>query len=134
MVGYPKEVEFISGKRAVLRTVEITDKDKIEEFLLQFPPKEKIFINEAIEESKTLENWIKESKNNIFTPLIAEFKEKIIGMVSSCKAKNAPSINFKNMILLIDNEFKSSRLGSILSRELFSEVLLKRKKMKKQGL
>jgi len=134
MVGYPKEVEFASEKRAVLRTVEITDKDKIEEFLLQFPPKEKIFINEALEESKTLENWIKESKNNIFTPLIAEFKEKIIGMVFPSKAKNAPSINFKNMILLIDNEFKSSRLGSILSRELFSEVLLKRKKMKKQGL
>lgn len=134
MVGYPKEVEFASEKRAVLRTVEIRDKDKIEEFLLQFPPKEKIFINEALEESKTLENWIKESKNNIFSPLIAEFKEKIIGMVSPCKAKNAPSINFKNMILLIDNEFKSSRLGSILSRELFSKVLLKRKKMKKQGL
>lgn len=134
MADYPKEVEFATGKKAVLRPVEITDKDKFEEFFLKFSPKEKIFINEAIEESKTIENWIKESKNNIFVPLVAEFKEKIIGMVSSRKAKDAPSINFKDMILLIEDDFRSSRLGSILLSELFSAVLPKRKKIKKQSL
>lgn len=128
MEKYPKEIEIQRGEKALIRPIAPGDKKSIEEFLLKIPSKEKFFFNEAVEESGSIENWIEETNKSASPAFLAEKDEEIVGIISSRKAKGGPTAHFQDMILLVDIDYRITRLASFLSREYFSQTLKKGKR------
>jgi len=127
MEEYPKEVEITQQKKAVLRHISAEDTEKLEDFLKEFPLKEKKFLTEEIEDAKSIESWIGRSQKSSFPCVVAEYGEKIIGLVFVRAAKEASSLQFKDMILMVDSDYRSTHVPSFLSREYFSKTLKKKK-------
>jgi L-amino acid N-acyltransferase YncA len=127
MEEYPKEIEITQQKKAVLRHISADDAEKLEDFLKEFPLKEKTFITEEIEDAKGFENWIEQSQKSSFPCVVAEYREKIIGLVFVRAAKEASSHHFKDMILMVDSDYRPTHVASFLSREYFSKTLKKKK-------
>lgn len=130
MESYPKEIKIKETEKVLLRPAEPEDNKKIEEFLLKVPSKEKAVLNEAIEDAGNIESWIQETGKSAFPPLLAENEQEseIVGMVFSQKSKGKPGSHFQDMFLLVDIDYKTTRLSSMLSREYFSAAFKKKKK------
>lgn len=128
MSEYPIEIELRKGQKGVMRPLEIADKEKLKEFFLGFPSKEIEFLKEDRNDIRVIEKWIKESLKQFYVPLVAEVKEKIIALISCRQLKDSKSDHFRDIVLLVDIEYKPSRIGSVLSKELFSKILAEKKK------
>jgi|GEM_PF-2549351 hypothetical protein len=130
MESYPKEIKIKETEKILLRPAEPKDGKKIEEFLLKIPSKEKAVLKEAIEDAGDIESWIKEAGKSVFPPLLAENEKEneIVGIVFSRKSKGKQSSHFQDMILLVEIDYKMTRLSALLSKEYFSAVLKKKEK------
>lgn len=128
MEDYPKEVEITKQKKAILRHLSVDDAKKIDDFLKEFPLKEKTFITEEIDDAEGIENWIEQANKSTFPCVIAEYGDKIIGLVFVRSPKKAPSQQFTDMILMVESDYRQTHVPSFLSREYFSKALKKKKK------
>ena len=128
MSKYPIEIELRKGQKGVVRPLEIGDKEKLKGFFVGFPSEETKFLKGERNDIGFIEKWIKESLKQLYVPLVAEVKEKIIALISCRQPKDSRSEHFRDIVLLVDLEYRPSRIRSVLSKELFDKILAEKKK------
>lgn len=116
---YPKEVTLKSGDKIILRPMVKEDEQKLLEFFLSLPEKDRIFLKDDVTDPKIIESWARNLNYEHVIPILAETSNRIIGDATLHRRTTDQPPTIGEIRIVTDRDFRRRGLGTMLAKEIY---------------
>ncbi len=116
---YPKEVTLKSGEKVILRPMVKEDEQKLLEFFLSLPEKDRLFLKDDVTDPKVIKSWARNLNYEHVIPIVAETGDRIIGDATLHQRTTDQPPNIGEIRIVTDKEFRRRGLGTLLAKEIY---------------
>ncbi len=116
---YPKEVILKSGEKVILRPMVKEDEQKLLEFFLRLPEKDRLFLKNDVTDPKVIESWARNLNYEHVIPILAEIGGRIIGDATLHKRTTEEPPTIGEIRIVTDRDFRRRGLGKMLAKEVY---------------
>lgn len=123
---YPKEVTLKSGEKVILRPMVKEDEQRLLDFFLRLPEKDRLFLKNDVTDPDVIKSWAQNINYEHVIPILAEIDDRIIGDATLHRRTTDQPINIGEVRIVIDKDFRRRGLGTRLAKEVYYLALSKK--------
>ncbi len=126
---YPKRVELNDGREIWLRPMRKDDRDRLHNFFMELPVKDRRFFKHDVSQREVISNWCQNLDYDQVLPILAIQKEddheRVVADATLHTERHGWSIHVARIRVVIHPRLRKKGLGNILLRELFDRAVLR---------
>jgi RimJ/RimL family protein N-acetyltransferase len=123
---YPKEVILKSGEKVILRPMVKEDEQRLLDFFLRLPEKDRLFLKNDVTDPDVIKAWAQNINYEHVIPILAEIDDRIIGDATLHRRTTDQPLNVGEVRIVIDKDFRRRGLGTRLAKEIYYLALSKK--------
>ena len=123
---YPKEVILKSGEKVILRPMVKEDEQRLLDFFLRLPEKDRLFLKNDVTDPDVIKSWAQNINYEHVIPILAEIDDRIIGDATLHVRTTDQPLNIGEVRIVIDKDFRRRGLGARLAKEVYYLALSKK--------
>ena len=123
---YPKEVILKSGEKVILRPMVKEDEQRLLDFFLRLPEKDRLFLKNDVTDPDVIKSWAQNINYEHVIPILAEIDGRIIGDATLHVRTTDQPLNIGEVRIVIDTDFRRRGLGTRLAKEVYYLALSKK--------
>ena len=116
---YPKEVTLKSGEEVILRPMVKEDEQRLLDFFLRLPEKDRLFLKNDVTDPDVIKSWAQNINYEHVIPILAELDDRIIGDATLHVRTTDQPLNIGEVRIVIDKDFRRRGLGTRLAKEIY---------------
>lgn len=116
---YPKEVILKSGEKVILRPMVKEDEQRLLDFFLRLPEKDRLFLKNDVTDPDVIKSWAQNINYEHVIPILAEIDGRIIGDATLHVRTTDQPLNIGEVRIVIDTDFRRRGLGTRLAKEVY---------------
>jgi RimJ/RimL family protein N-acetyltransferase len=123
---YPKEVILKSGEKVILRPMVKEDEQRLLDFFLRLPEKDRLFLKNDVTDPDVIKSWAQNINYEHVIPILAEIDDRIIGDATLHRRTTDQPLDVGEVRIVIDKDFRRRGLGTRLAKEIYYLALSKK--------
>ncbi|MFC1561909.1 GNAT family N-acetyltransferase [candidate division KSB1 bacterium] len=127
--GFPKDFQLKNGETAVIRPIDKRDKEKLHEFFIELPLRDRMFLKEDVTSEEVINRWFKDVNFARVIPLIVLVKDRIIADGTLHIDEFGWARHVGEIRLVVAKDFRKFGVATHLLRELY--ILAMKMKLEK---
>jgi RimJ/RimL family protein N-acetyltransferase len=116
---YPKEVTLKSGEKVILRPMVKEDEQRLLDFFLRLPEKDRLFLKNDVTDPDVIKSWAQNIHYEHVIPILAEIDDRIIGDATLHRRTTDQPLDIGEVRIVIDKDFRRRGLGTRLAKEVY---------------
>jgi RimJ/RimL family protein N-acetyltransferase len=117
---YPREIGVGGNRKATLRLMEKSDRDRIVDFARALPPDELLFLRKDITDPAVVDEWVRDVEAGRTITVLAEGDGELVGYSSLWRDESFWGRHVGEMRVLVRPDYRGVGLGRRLSFDVFA--------------
>jgi len=117
---YPREIGVGGNRKATLRLMEASDRDRILDFARALPPDSLLFLRKDITDPKVVDEWVRDVEAGRTITVLAEGDGELVGYGSLWQDESFWGRHVGEIRVLVRPDYRGVGLGRHLSFDVFA--------------
>jgi RimJ/RimL family protein N-acetyltransferase len=117
---YPREIGVGGNRKATLRLMEKSDRDRMLDFARALPPDDLLFLRKDITDSVVVDDWVRDVEAGRTITVLAEGDGELVGYASLWQDESFWGRHVGEIRVLVRADYRGVGLGRRLSFDVFA--------------